>query len=468
MAISGEAIAALDSRLNLEDCLRELHVLDPAGTIDVGWAAVARLARLFPATWMIGALGSVWPLRLLGRSAYRFVASRRYAISKCRGGVCQSSNPRQVREKATLYTFWSCHMVGLLLRLPLIVGSALLTALRRARVFFATHGRRVDLLGGRLSILFLQGFFPNFVPLVFGELFTAIVYDGVAIDPGSTKMRRSLARHLRKLGGGRIQTVVATHAHEEHVGNLEWLARQTGARVALGEQTAELLRDPARLPWVRRTIIGQPPALTGSFDILQGGLATARGRLQVILTPGHCDDHLALYDAEEKVLFAGDAFMGAYFSTPNPDVDSRRWMETLERLSRLDIEILIEGHGHIHTLRSDVPDVPGVVIREHPRTAIGEKLKYMRWLRGQIEAGLGEGLPIRAVEATCFPWASRAAWENFASDEMTRLLSLGHFSRTELVRSFVRGPQDVMPTVYEVRFFAGDDSSRPPDTRTGI
>jgi len=30
-------------------------------------------------------------------------------------------------------------------------------------------------------------------------------------------------------------------------------------------------------------------------------------------------------------------------------------------------------------------------------------------------------------------------------------LSLGHFSRTELVRSFVRTNSDALPTIYEVR-----------------
>jgi hypothetical protein len=37
---------------------------------------------------------------------------------------------------------------------------------------------------------------------------------------------------------------------------------------------------------------------------------------------------------------------------------------------------------------------------------------------------------------------------------MIRMLSLGHFSRTELVRSFVRNSQDAMPTVYQVRFYS--------------
>ena len=101
----------------------------------------------------------------------------------------------------------------------------------------------------------------------------------------------------------------------------------------------------------------------------------------VLEAPGHCDDHVVFYDPEEKLLLAGDAFMGAYFSTPNPDVDSRRWIQSLERLLALDIEILVEGHGHVHTLRADVPDRPGIVVRRDPKEEIREKLAYLRWLR---------------------------------------------------------------------------------------
>ena len=145
--------------------------------------------------------------------------------------------------------------------------------------------------------------------------------------------------------------------------------------------------------------------------------------------------------------------MGTYFATPNPDVDSRKWLTTLQRLLELDIEILVEGHGHVHTLRPDVPDFPGVVIRQDPRAAIAEKLAYMRWLREQVEAGFEEKLPIRAIEASCFPWERRSSWENCANDECIRLLSIGHFSRTELVRSFVRAGESPLPTVYEVRMY---------------
>jgi glyoxylase-like metal-dependent hydrolase (beta-lactamase superfamily II) len=51
------------------------------------------------------------------------------------------------------------------------------------------------------------------------------------------------------------------------------------------------------------------------YHLLGETIDTESGYLQVIPTPGHCDDHVVLYDPKEKVLLAGDAFMGK--GTPN-------------------------------------------------------------------------------------------------------------------------------------------------------
>jgi glyoxylase-like metal-dependent hydrolase (beta-lactamase superfamily II)/predicted DCC family thiol-disulfide oxidoreductase YuxK len=450
LPISAETLASTSARLRIGDCLRQLHVVTPSGLVLVGWDAVAALALLFPSTWIIGWLGQRLPFHYLGRAIYGYVAANRYALSKCRGGACRVAKPETVKRKARLGAFWSCYSLGFLVRLPLILWAGISTAAQRIRTFFRTYHKRVDLLNGKLTILFLNGTLPNAVPLLFGELFTTVLYDGIAVDPGSPKMRRSLAGHLRRLKPT-ITKVVATHAHEEHIGNLNWLADRTGALICLSEMTAQFLTPFRKLPWVRALIIGQPPNLQPPYQTLGQTLDSQSTQLQIIATPGHCDDHVVLYDPAEKLLIAGDAFMGSYFATPNPDVDSHKWLVSLERLMGLDIEILVEGHGHIHTLRPDIPDFSGVVIREDPKKAIAEKLDYMRWLREQIEAGLAEKLPVRVIEASCFPWGNRTSWESCATDECIRLLSLGHFSRTELVRSFARNNNGVLPTVYEVR-----------------
>src|SRR5260370_4119482 len=200
LPISAEGLLAVDSRLRMDECLRQLHVVTPGGEIHVGWDAVACLARLFPSTWLIGTLGQQFPLRDAGRFLYGFIAKNRYSLSKCRSGACRIAKPEAVRRQAKLGAFWSCYTLGFFIRLPLVLWAGIKAAAHRTSIFSRTYHKRLDLLNGKLTILFLHGFLPNTVPLLFGELFTTVLYDGVAVDPGSPKMRRSLPRHLHQFG----------------------------------------------------------------------------------------------------------------------------------------------------------------------------------------------------------------------------------------------------------------------------
>jgi glyoxylase-like metal-dependent hydrolase (beta-lactamase superfamily II)/predicted DCC family thiol-disulfide oxidoreductase YuxK len=451
--IDADLLCRIHPDLSVDACLKELHVVTPDGAIVAGADAVALLARLFPQTWLIGMTASLPVLRVISRRLYSLVARNRYALSKCRGGACRVARPADVRKHSTFRAFWSCYVCALLLRLPLSIGIAARDAVVRIARYFMTFRKRIDLLDGRLKFLFIGGIPCDVVPLIFGEQFWTVIYDGVVVDPGSPKMRRSLLRHLRRLAPDQIQAVVATHHHEEHVGNLNWLSQRSGATLLVPPKTAEILVRDMELPWARRFIIGSPPRLVLPYEVLGERLKTKTGNLEVYSAAGHSDDHVVLYDRREKLLIVADAFMGVYFSAPNPDVDSRNWIETLERLLELDIEILIEGHGFIHTQRKDIPDIAGVVIRRNPTEELQEKLQYLKWLREQIETGIGEGLSNHVIEATCFPWGRRQAWETFINDQMMRLFSLGHWSRAELVRSFVRSPESkaIMPLVYEAR-----------------
>jgi len=190
LPISAESLATVDARLGMDDCLRELHVVTPGGEVYRGWDAVTCLARLFPATRVIGVLGQRFPFRSAGQLAYRFVATNRYSLSKCRGGACRVTKPETVRRQARLGAFWSCYTLGFLIRLPLVIWSGITAAAQRMSVFARTYRKRFELLNGKLTILFLNGVLPNTVPLLFGELFTVILYDGIAIDPGSPKNER--------------------------------------------------------------------------------------------------------------------------------------------------------------------------------------------------------------------------------------------------------------------------------------
>src|ERR1035438_3446261 len=99
--------------LSLDACTQQLHIVTPRGVL-AGWDAVAHLARLFPVTWPIGALGSVPPFRWAGRSLYGWVARNRYALSKCRGGAC-SVKVKELERHAPEDALRTCHRFGMLI-----------------------------------------------------------------------------------------------------------------------------------------------------------------------------------------------------------------------------------------------------------------------------------------------------------------------------------------------------------------
>jgi hypothetical protein len=48
LPISAEVLSAVDSRLKMDECLRQLHVVPPAGEIRIGWDAVTTFRIVVP------------------------------------------------------------------------------------------------------------------------------------------------------------------------------------------------------------------------------------------------------------------------------------------------------------------------------------------------------------------------------------------------------------------------------------
>jgi hydroxyacylglutathione hydrolase len=456
-----EATAAGPPGVELDALLRHLHVSAPDGRLLAGAEAVAALARLFAATWPLGTLARLPGLAWMARRLYGWVAAHRYSLSRCRGGACRSVREDIVRQQAAGRAFRACRYVGWCLITPL---GALLFARRLGRqagLWWRTRGRTATLLEGRLSLHFLGGGISSTVSILFGELFTMTRYGSLVVDPGGTRLRRSASRHLRRLRLP-VTAVAPTHGHEEHVGNIELAARQTGARVWAHPRTLALLARPVDVGLMRALVIGQPRPLALPVEPLPprltlegaGGLA-----LDVIETPGHCADHVSFYAPADKLLIAGDAFMGTHFTSPNDDVDHGAWTLALERLLELDVEVMVEAHGHVHTQRADVlrdleaQGLAGLASRRHPRQVLQAKLDFVRWVGEQIALGAGEGLPLAGIQATVFPWTQRWSYESALPDAVAALVSGRAFGRHKIVRSF-RPPDGAggLPAIYEVRW----------------
>ena len=167
------------------------------------------------------------------------------------------------------------------------------------------------------------------------------------------------------LGDSTLKEVVLTHWHYDHVGGcpmLEerfkpmfsahpadaWLIENPWSGVVQGYTFGELTKE-AYHTWLRDA--GGRGVRVGR--LLRDGDVVKVGsiELQVLHTPGHQYGGVSLYDPVEKVLFSGDAFT----PTVNFDtwlgfvVDSRSYLETLMRLSNLEVSTLFPAHEAIRS-----------------------------------------------------------------------------------------------------------------------
>ena len=339
--------------------------------------------------------------------------------------------------------FWVTYWAWFFALLPWMLFRQIFVSAHQLLGAVWTWNRRVELLDGSLQLVFMNNVPALAITAIFGERFTAIQYGDVLIDPGPIFGRARLQCHLEQKGTA-IRAVVATHAHEEHIGNTAMAARGTGAPVFGTAVTLAAIRAPEELSSARRAFIGQPERVD-SADLRELGsvLETDALRLHVIESPGHCDGHASLFDAARGILFAGDSFLHTVFTAPNRDVRGDDWIATLERYGQWTIRTMIGTHGYVYTRDASVPALPFVVKRADPNAMIAEKCAFLRWARAVVDEGERRGLPYSVIEACLFPWQRWWSWHNWFTDESGRLFSAGEFSRTYFVRSLSRTAERV-------------------------
>jgi len=80
------------------------------------------------------------------------------------------------------------------------------------------------------------------------------------------------------------------------------------------------------------------------FEIDLGGF-----EIQILLTPGHTKTNISAYNKNDKVLYCGDCVLPIFI--PNLEDGNKSewktWLESLEKIKSLDIEILVPGHGNV-------------------------------------------------------------------------------------------------------------------------
>ena len=192
----------------------------------------------------------------------------------------------------------------------------------------------------------------------------AIVIDTLAM-PEETLAIRDFVEHEV---GVQVRYVVNTHYHADHTwGNCFFpgatIISHSLCRQLLAERGAPAMEAARRQNPAFRQVKMVLPHLT--FD--QGGLTLRVGKknLSILATPGHSVDGISVLVEEDRVLFAGDAFMPLPYIV---DGDADEIAATIKKIGRMGLENIVQGHGDI-------------ILRGEIEAAVKENLSYLAAIR---------------------------------------------------------------------------------------
>lgn len=175
------------------------------------------------------------------------------------------------------------------------------------------------------------------------------------IDSGYvTHAAQTVALLERALEGRRLTRLLNTHSHSDHIGGNAAVMQAFACRVIVPAGIAATIAE-----WDEEALLlsplGQSAARFRHDATIGDGEQLELGGLNwdAIAVPGHDMDALAFHNPERGILISGDALwrdgFGVIFSElfghPDDAGGLKATRETLDRLARLPVDVVIPGHG---------------------------------------------------------------------------------------------------------------------------
>ncbi len=167
----------------------------------------------------------------------------------------------------------------------------------------------------------------------------------ILVDPGHYHLFNHVEHGLSdlSLSSADIDLVIITHGHPDHMEGIKKFA-SLPALIAIPEGEINFIRQ---LVPNFGEVFGVP-GFEPDILLKEGNLKIGDLELQVINTPGHSPNSVCLYWPDKKVLFSGDlVFNQGVGRTDLPGGDGEALKKSIRKISQLDVEYLLPGHGEI-------------------------------------------------------------------------------------------------------------------------
>lgn len=170
--------------------------------------------------------------------------------------------------------------------------------------------------------------------------------DSIVIDPGDEP---DLIMDVIRGNDLRVSYIVCTHGHFDHVGAVEDIREETGAKVVIHKDETEIYhaaRDMAAFWGYEIEKLPDPDMLVEDADMIKVGNMS----FTILHTPGHSPGGICLYG--EGIVVTGDTlFAGSVGRTDFYGGDMNKLRDSFKRLMSLPEETkVLPGHGPDSTI----------------------------------------------------------------------------------------------------------------------
>ena len=197
------------------------------------------------------------------------------------------------------------------------------------------------------------------------------------IPSETPKIRNFIENHLMVP----VKYIINTHHHADHCwGNCVFpnatIIGHQLCRELMLEKGSSALAEAGQENSIFRDICISPPQVTftsGSINLRIG-----KKQLQIFSTPGHSADSISVLLEDERILFAGDAFMPVPYFVGG---DLETLAQSITHIGNMGLENIVQGHGDI-ILRGEIEEVKN------------QNLDYLRSLQKIVKTSIRRRNPL--------------------------------------------------------------------------
>ncbi len=208
----------------------------------------------------------------------------------------------------------------------------------------------------------------------------AVVIDTLALPEESLEMRAYVEETL----GVPVRYVINTHYHADHAWGNCFFPGATVISHSLARQLMLEKGEPSLESVKKQNAMFKQVKLVPSHITFSSGVFSLRlGKKTLIMTPtpGHSRDGISVLVEEDRVLFAGDAYMPLPYMV---DGDPEALAATIKQIGKMGLENIIQGHGDI-------------ILRGEIEETTKENLGYINSIKKAVRSAMRRRSPLEAL-----------------------------------------------------------------------